>query len=156
VREVPPGARSLAVSPDGKTLAVGGQSGPSRPPGPNEETIRLLDAATGKVIRELPGGGDALRFLPDGKTLAAVAISHGGYKRIDDPNGKGYHRVNVAHGRLHLWDVTTGKPISQWWGAKAKKRVSELSLGEFCYGLAFSLDGKTLAVQEWEGTTHLW
>jgi WD40 repeat protein len=120
-----------------------------------KETIRLLDAE-GKLIRELPGGGDALRFLPDGKTLAAVAITHGAYKRINDPNGKGYHRVDVAHGRLHLWDVTTGKLLSPWRDPKTKKPVSQLSLSEFCYGLAFSPDGKTLAVQEWEGTTRLW
>ncbi len=56
--------RTVAVAPDGKTLALGGYEG-----------IRILELATGKALRVLkttPGVGfDYLAYAPDGKTFGA-------------------------------------------------------------------------------------
>ncbi|MBO0697619.1 MAG: hypothetical protein J2P46_04435, partial [Zavarzinella sp.] len=56
------GRGSLALSRDGKTLAVGGRFGGA-----------LLDATTGKVVRRLADWAERLSFSPDGKFLAAAA-----------------------------------------------------------------------------------
>ena len=74
--------KSVAFSPDGKTLAAGGE-------GP---WVRLFDVPTGKVKATLENGEDASRswvaFSPDGKTLAT-----GG----------------SADGRIKLWDLSPSK-----------------------------------------------
>src|SRR5262249_23198641 len=74
----------VAISPDGATVAAGGQ-------GKTEHAIRLWDAASGKpraTIEFNPSSLDSLDFSPDGKTL-------------------------VSGGRAPLyvrsWDVATGK-----------------------------------------------
>lgn len=72
--------RSVAFSPNGRTLASGGY----------HETITLWDVATGKNIATLNGHFQAVYcvvFNPDGKTLAAG---------MDD-------------GTIKLWDVEMTK-----------------------------------------------
>src|SRR5262249_10751129 len=77
------GSDRLAISPDGKVLAVPGES----------QTIGLWDAATGKKFRELEAHPSnallALGFSPYGKTLAAA----------------------IGDGTILFWDVVTGKLI---------------------------------------------
>ncbi|MGI2909791.1 WD40 repeat domain-containing protein, partial [Hassallia sp. VBCCA 56010] len=72
--------RSVAFSPDGKTLASGS----------DDNTIKLWDVATGKLSQTLTGHSNSVRsvaFSPDGKTLASGS---------DDNT-------------IKLWDVATGK-----------------------------------------------
>jgi WD40 repeat protein len=131
---------AIAYSPDGKTLASGGR----------DNTIRLLDAVSGKEIRRLlghkprsyspaadakfpldtlvsatgEGGINALAFSPDGKVLAS-----GGW---DDT--------------VRLWNVETGKEIRRLDAHKAM-------VGH----VAFSPDGKLLASRGGlDGTVRVW
>jgi WD40 repeat protein len=70
----------LAVSPDGKIAATGG----------DEKSIKLWDIATGKELKSLPnqkGRIQALAFTPDGKTLASSACDVG------------------KEGEVRLWDM---------------------------------------------------
>src|SRR5262245_24542612 len=79
------GSHRLAISPDGKVLAM-----PS-----GSHTIGLWDAATGKKFRELEAHPSnallALVFTPDGKRLEGA----------------------VGDGTIRFWDVVTGKLIPQ-------------------------------------------
>jgi WD40 repeat protein len=91
----PGGVASVAWSPDGKTLAVGGDAQVIVKN--QKHTIRLLDAGSGKLLRTLEEHSDAvatLAFAPDGKRLASASC--GGI-------------WNVC-----LWDTATGKRLHQF------------------------------------------
>ena len=64
--EIPPGYRALALSPDGRTAAIGLDRG-----------IRLIDLRTG-AVQEAKGSGAAgtnqLLFSPDGRTLVSTSF----------------------------------------------------------------------------------
>ena len=85
VRRYPVGAAdSLGISPDGSTLAIGGEDG----------GLRVLDLASGRVrTLAAPGGPDSHEgvgsFSPDGRTLATFGDS----------------------GIVNLWDVRRGVKI---------------------------------------------
>jgi WD40 repeat protein len=123
----------LAFSPDGKTVALT----------TTRNTIELSDFATGKQRLVFPGserlqgtvrlGG----FSPDGRTLYGVSLRQG-------PDTRGPRNGPVIiDGTLHFWDVVTGKEARQ------------VSIGQFCYGVAFSPDRRSLAVIDHEATVHV-
>jgi len=73
---------SVAISPDGKTLASGSY----------DNTVRLWEVATGKALQTLQGHTNcvcSVAFSPDGKTLAS-----GSYDNT-----------------VRLWEVATGKAL---------------------------------------------
>jgi hypothetical protein len=116
----------LTYSPDGRLLACCRHNG--KDPG----FVCLWEAATGKKIRTFSAEDDgsgkpvkltSLAFSPDGKMVAAC----------------GYFP------RIHIWDVATGKAISQLDGANRQGR-----------SVAFSPDGHMLASTGDAGVVELW
>lgn len=110
---------SLAFAPDGKSLAVAGH-----------KEVRVLDAATGKILRTLSGPTDAVRavaFSPDGKSLAGA----GG------PPSRG--------GEIVLWDAATGERARTVEGHR-----------DYVYSMAFSPNGRFLATGSYDKGIRLW
>ena len=82
------GARTIAFSPDGQTLASGSWADPDR-------TVHLWDVPTqergGRLQLPGPRAVTAVAFTPDGNTLA----------------------VGYGHGDIALWDMKTRRQIAQ-------------------------------------------
>ena len=152
---------SIAFSPDGKLLAVGGY-----------EAVRLLDGSTGKVLATLTGQAGLVRslaFRPDGKWLAAAGglSQRWGEVKIWDiatrrllrtlrghtdsiysvafsPDGKllatgSYDRLAI------LWNAATGEQART-----LKDHIDAV------FAVAFSPDGKWLATGSQDRTVKIW
>lgn len=106
--------RSLAYSPDGQTVAFG--SGPAE----------LLDSRTGETkltFAPIVGHVIAVTYSPDGRTLAGAGAD------TLSPDLQA-----VGHGRVSLWDVSTGAVVRTLEGPT-----------ENAFAVVFSPDGKMLA-----------
>jgi WD40 repeat protein len=143
---------SLAVSPDGSTLAVA--------TGPNTHKLFLWKWQAAEEPRALKApryNGNALTFSPDGKLLAECGQHDQTVRVWEVPGGRLLHKLelpdlarywhsrvafspdgkvlaayghNNQSGAVHLWDPATGKFLKRLPGGGA---------------LAFSPDGKLLA-----------
>jgi WD40 repeat protein len=155
--------RSVAFSPDGKTLAIGiGDSAPGKEGG----TIKLWDVSTDREMRILKGHTytvEKVAFSPDGKTLASGSWDHTvrlwdfatgkelrtliGHSRQVEPVAFSPDGKTLASGSwdetVKMWDVATGTLLHTLEGHS--KPVESV---------AFSPDGKTLA--SGSDTLKLW
>jgi RNA polymerase sigma factor (sigma-70 family) len=157
------GVKAVAWSPDGKTIATGG----------NDKTIRLWDATTGKERRKLEGHEGAVEsvaFSPDGKRLASGGQD--GVARVwrlgtDDkpmslgtangwllgvafsPDGRtlvtATRQAGAVKSALRLWDLATGKERARFSGHQGTAGAA-----------AFSPDGRVIVSGGGDGAVLLW
>jgi WD40 repeat protein len=147
---------SVAISPDGKTLASGS----------SDNTIKIWDVGTGDLIRTLEGHGGKVQSVaisPDGKTLASGSedntikiwdVSTGTLNRtLEGHNSPVYDVIISPDGKtlatgggdaaIKIWDVGTGDLIRTLEGHE-----------DTVQSVCFSPDGKTLASGGWD--VRLW
>lgn len=148
-----PSAIAQELSPDGRTLAVTWR----------DKSVRLYDLATRKERLSLPGitnnivtltftpdsqtlitGGPRLRFwrVADGQELASYNRSS--LRVLVSPDGRFLAQANAKY-EVQLLDLAT-----------MTQRFTFLAHKDEIYGLAFSMDSKTLATASWDGTVRLW
>jgi WD40 repeat protein len=157
--------QALAFAPDGKTLASGGADG----------AVKLWSVTAkgegkeGAVVVQWKGAVNALAWAPDGKTLAASGsddaliqlwdvdkVGEGG-KAVEGKALKGHggpvralafapDSKVLASGAVEKQDGFAG--ISVWlWDVAAGKRLGTVEAPPLdVFGLAFTPDGKTLAI----------
>jgi tRNA A-37 threonylcarbamoyl transferase component Bud32/sugar lactone lactonase YvrE len=154
------GIKSVAFSPDGKTVAAAVLNG----------NVYLWDTATRAPTRTVhdPGsqGVEAVAFSPDGKTLAAADFNGNIYLwdtaswtitttiHGDGGQGAGFiafspdgRTLAEADGGTYLWDTASGAQIATLYDPSTLGGVE---------AVAFSPDGKTLAAGDSDGSIYLW
>jgi WD40 repeat protein len=126
------GLAEIGISPDGKTVAARNY----------DNSIRVIDVATGKKVRELGkkpdnnngntfyGGNSGLTFSPDGKVLVSTAG--------ENVKGKQVWSLILHH-------TATGKELH---------RISSEEQNAMPMSPTFAPDGKTLVWMRWDGSIH--
>ncbi len=154
---------SVALSPDGKTLASGN--------GWNNNQIRLWNAKNGNLKAILDGHTswiDDLAFSTDGKTLFSASrdstirlwdVNTGKHKQTLNEHTAGVHILEFSSdgemlasacqdNTIMLWEMSStllnGKPIATYDGHTDKIHL-----------IRFSSNGKTLASASWDNTIRL-
>jgi len=118
---------SVSFSPDGKVLASGGE----------DNTVKLWDVASGKLIRSINAHIDAVNtvaFSPDGKILASGSGGEFGLKEAS----------------IKLWDVYNGKFLNELGTTILDRHTSRIT------SVAFSSDGKYLVSASIDKSIRLW
>jgi WD40 repeat protein len=107
---------AVAISPDGKVVALGGWtefSGGQTNVAPEGHAILLFDRASGRMLRRIEGVSNAifgLTYSPDGRYVAAILAGTGG---------------------LRVFRPDTGELVAQ-----------DTDYGSYSYGVDFSRDGR--------------
>src|SRR5207253_2638642 len=137
------GAHSVALSPDGKLLAVGG----------NGAELKLFDVVTGKTLATLEGHRASFTqvgFTPDGKYLVTSADDNMlRVWKVADRSPHANYRFTSGNRDRDGWKTYPEEPherakITITFEDKIKKRL---------YHFAISPDGKSMAVTT--GTTQV-
>jgi WD40 repeat protein len=152
----------VAFSPDGRLLAVEGQT----------DAIRLYDLRTGDQVVKLPGGDGTpqdIEFSPDGKLLASATLS-GDTDLWDVATGKSLARLSNGsngqdwdsaisfspNGRLLAVGDSSGNVVI--WDVGKRRPVGSALAGEngTVHGLDFGPSGRMLVTMSDDGNLRLW
>jgi WD40 repeat protein len=145
------GAGAVAVTADGKLMAVGGTATADQWTGRERKVIHLFDPATGRQLRTLTARGEvlALAFTPDGKGLLVGGGGGAEYVRVEDGVSVG-DRVSHVGTVLAVAVSADGKRLctgsddgtARVWDAVTAKQLTEGKVEGMVLAVAFTPDGK--------------
>jgi hypothetical protein len=153
------GVRSLSFSPDATKLAAGTSRVEDSSLTPGE--VDVWDAAAQRLIltpERASGDVVSVAFSPDGRSLVAATDTPFGSGEVVMLNASAYGAYrSVYKSRRHMrqaaWSPTgsaiaavAGEPLVRVWDAATLETIGEYSLPGEASTLAFSPDGKRLAV----------
>lgn len=171
---------SIAISPDGKTLASGSGKMFSFLVG-KDNTVRIWNLASKEVIHSLKGHSDwvySVAFSPDGQTLASGSkdntiklIDVASWKEfyilegheygftcvVFSPDGKLLASGSYGDG-IMLWDVASGQRLRHLKAHLINAPSSQTNsvVANYFHCVAFSPDGYTLAACNFNNAIWLW
>jgi WD40 repeat protein/serine/threonine protein kinase len=152
-----------AFSPDGKTLACGGDNG----------VVAFWDTATWQERSRISIGTTwlaSLAFSPDGTMLAAGGVE-GGVQLVDQISGQQRLAIRVAPNTIHtaaIWSLAfssdgrllaTGDGLGNaglWDPQTGRLLICLKGHTDVIASLAFSPDGRTLITGSHDGTVKIW
>ncbi len=155
---------AVAVSPDNKTVATGGQ----------DETVRLWDIVTGKelvVLHDHTGAVAALNFSPNGRILASGGDYGDGNIKLyevaqDGRSVKLLSSFNSQHNTVAELSFSPDSKILRSFGSEGKIKFWDVSgaqakeIGSFevpdALGINFSRDGKLVVTGHSDNTIKVW
>ncbi len=150
--------RSVAISPDGQTLASGS----------SDRTIKIWNRSTGKLIRTLTGHSDTVNsvaFSPDGQSLASGSddnyiniwnMSSGKLIRTINGHRSTVNSVAFSPDGQSLASASSDKTINIWNLATGKNVRTLTGHSGSVYSVAFSPDKQTLASGSGDKTINIW
>jgi RNA polymerase sigma factor (sigma-70 family) len=154
-------AQAVALTPDGRTLAVAY--------GNSDESIQLFDFASSRELLRIKGHRGsvyAVAFLPGGRLVSAALDDT--IRVWDTASGKELRRLETGHKGLRrlvvaadgkimasggdddvirVWDIATGKKLHEWKAKGPRKEPCDLVLAP---------DGRTLVAAAGEETLRVW
>jgi RNA polymerase sigma factor (sigma-70 family) len=149
--------RSVAFTPDGKSLASGGW----------DRVISFWDPATGKEVRRVEApehGVDAIAFSRDGKRLAGAGMN-GAVLLWDAATGKEIRRLEghrrqvkgIAFSPNGDRLIAGDAEVARLWDVDAAKVLHVLPVGQGgVSAVAYSPDGRLVAAAGGDATTFVW
>jgi WD40 repeat protein len=152
------GIRWVAFAPDAKSLATAEYDG----------TIRIRDAATGKVVTQWSahsGGVQCVKFTRDGQTLVSCGkdgtakawdVAKHELKTTMTSQAKNLFSLDLSHDEKTLLTGSSNQTAMQW------NVETEVSKGEFgdkkgwIEVVRYSPNGTLFAVAHWDGDVDVW
>jgi WD40 repeat protein/serine/threonine protein kinase len=143
----------VAFSPDGRWIASGGW----------DNTARLWDAATGELCATLPQHGFVLTlaFSPDGRSLVTASFGDDRLRIWDVPTMRLQKEIQGSSSAIRFLTISPdGARVAAYSDDPHHFSVCDLSSGRRLFEapglpLAYSPDGRWLAVRDSYGTTVL-